>query len=198
MSQPSSNQIKQIFADSIATLQQSVDTNTDQIKAAADLMVETLKVNNKILVCGNGGSASDAMHFSGELLNRFVVERRPLPAITLAADAGTITAIANDYDYDMVFSKQVTALGNKGDLLLAITSSGNSANVLRAIESAHAKQMQVIALTGNGGGKLSGIIQPTDINICVPSKITARIQEVHGLAIHCFCEIIDQHFSNQE
>ena len=194
MSQSSSNRINQIFTDSILALQQSADLITEEIKLASELMLKTLTSDNKILVCGNGGSASDAMHFSAELLNRFVVERRPLPAITLAADTGTITAIANDYNYDQVFSKQVTALGNQGDLLLAITSSGNSANVLRAIESAHDREMRVVALSGNGGGKLSGIIQPTDVNICVPSKVTARIQEVHGLAIHCFCEIIDQHF----
>ncbi len=198
MNQVADNIVKQIFADSILTLKQSAESIPDQIYAAAQLMVKTLDSNNKILVCGNGGSASDAMHFSAELLNRFVVERRPLPAITLAADTGTITAIANDYDFDQVFSKQITALGNQGDILLAITSSGNSANILRAVESAHEQQMQVIALTGSGGGKVSGIIQPTDINICAPSKVTARIQEVHGLAIHCFCEIIDQHFSIQE
>lgn len=194
MSQSSSNKISQIFTDSILALQQSADSITEEIETASELMLETLLSDNKILICGNGGSASDAMHFSAELLNRFVVERRPLPAITLAADTGTITAIANDYNYDQIFSKQVTALGNQGDLLLAITSSGNSANILRAIESAHDRDMRVVALSGNGGGKLSGIIQPTDINICVPSNVTARIQEVHGLAIHCFCEIIDQHF----
>ena len=196
MNQVLDNTVSQIFDDSIRTLQLSVDSLTPLIRAASELMVSALVADNKILVCGNGGSASDAMHFSGELLNRFVVERRPLPAVTLAADVGTITAIGNDYDFEQVFSKQVTALGNAGDLLLAITTSGNSGNVLKAIEAAHAKQMRIIALSGNGGGKLSGIIQPGDINICVPSSITARIQEVHGLAIHCFCEIIDQHFSN--
>ncbi len=196
MSQASDHTINQIFADSIMTLQHSADVLADEIHAAANKMVDALVAGNKILICGNGGSASDAMHFSAELLNRFVLERRPLPAITLAADTGTITAIGNDYSYDQVFSKQVTALGNAGDLLLAITTSGNSANVLKAIQAAHDKQMQIVALSGNDGGKLSGTIQPDDINICVPSHVTARIQEVHGLAIHCFCEIIDQHFSN--
>ncbi len=196
MNQVSDNTVSQIFDDSIHTLQNSADSLTPSIQAASELMVDALVAGNKILVCGNGGSASDAMHFSGELLNRFVVERRPLPAITLAGDVGTITAIGNDYDFDQIFSKQVTALGNPGDLLLAITTSGNSGNVLKAIDAAHEKQMRIIALSGNGGGKLSGIIQPDDINICVPSAVTARIQEVHGLVIHCFCEIIDQHFSN--
>ena len=195
MSQSPNNQIKQIFADSVAALQKSAVELAPQINQAAELMVKALKSGNKILVCGNGGSASDAMHFSAELLNRFVLERDPLAAITLTADSGTITAIANDYDYNQVFSKQIIALGKPDDVLLAITTSGNSANILNAVNAAHQRHMNVVTLCGNGGGKISAMIQSTDINICVPSTVTARIQEVHGLAIHCFCEIIDQQFA---
>ena len=195
MSNPKTNQILEIFNNSIDCLKQSANELSADIELAANLMVNSLKQGNKILACGNGGSAADAMHFSAELLNRFVVERQPLPAITLAADTGTITAIANDYNYRQVFSKQITALGQPGDILLAISTSGNSANLLDAVTAAHEEKMTVIALTGNGGGKLSAMIQSADINISVPSAVTARIQEVHGLAIHCFCEIIDQHFA---
>ena len=195
MSTSTSNQISEIFNNSIHCLKQSAAELSADIQGAADLMVDSLKQGNKILACGNGGSAADAMHFSAELLNRFVVERHPLPAITLAADIGTITAIANDYSYDQVFSKQVTALGQPRDILLAISTSGNCANIINAVNAAHEKKMKVITLTGNGGGKLSAMIQSADINISVPSAVTARIQEVHGLAIHCFCEIIDQHFA---
>ena len=195
MSNSTSNQISEIFNNSIHCLEQSAAELSADIQGAADLMVDSLKQGYKILACGNGGSAADAMHFSAELLNRFVVERHPLPAITLAADTGTITAIANDFSYGQVFSKQVTALGRPGDILLAISTSGNSANIINAVNAAHEKTMKVIMLTGNGGGKLSAMIQPADINISVPSPVTARIQEVHGLAIHCFCEIIDQHFA---
>ena len=195
MSHSTSKQISEIFDNSISCLKHSAEQLSTDIQMAADLMVNSLKQDHKILACGNGGSAADAMHFSAELLNRFVLERQPLPAITLAADTGTITAIANDYNYDQVFSKQITALGRSGDVLLAISTSGNSANMINAVNAAHAKDMNIIALTGNGGGKLSAMIQSTDINISVPSAVTARIQEVHGLAIHCFCEIIDQHFA---
>jgi phosphoheptose isomerase len=191
-----SNTISEIFNNSIDCLRQSATELSADIQQAADLMVSSLREGNTIFSCGNGGSAADAMHFSAELLNRFVVERQPLPAMTLAADTGTITAIANDYDYNQVFAKQLTALGQPGDILLAISTSGNSPNILSAIGSAHEKDMTVIALTGNGGGKLSARIKPSDIMISVPSAVTARIQEVHGLAIHCFCEIIDQHFAS--
>lgn len=191
-----SNTICAIFSDSIDCLRQSEAALSENIRQAADLMVSSLRQGNKILVCGNGGSAADAMHFSAELLNRFVIERQPLPAVTLAADTGTITAIANDYQYSQIFAKQIIALGHKGDILLAISTSGNSPNILSAVAAAHEKNMAVVALTGNGGGKLSAIIRPADIMISVPSAITARIQEVHGLAIHCFCEIIDQHFAS--
>lgn len=195
MSNSASEQVSRIFSDSIDCLKLSKVELSDGILAAAELMVTALVQGNKILVCGNGGSAADAMHFSAELLNRFVVERLPLPAITLAADTGTITAIANDYDFDQVFSKQVSALGLPGDILLAISTSGNSANIVNAVTAAHEKKMQIVVLTGNGGGKLSAMIQSPDIKIAVSSAVTARIQEVHGLAIHCFCEIIDQHFA---
>ena len=195
MSNSTAKQITEIFDSSINCLQQSAEHLSEDIHTAADLMVDCLSQENKILACGNGGSCADAMHFSAELLNRFVVERQPLPAITLAADTGTVTAIANDYSYEQVFSKQIIALGQPGDVLLAISTSGNSANIISAVSAAHNKEMSVIALTGKDGGKLSAMIQSGDINIVVPSAVTARIQEVHGLAIHCFCEIIDQHFA---
>lgn len=199
MNTPSSHRITELFKDSITTLEHCSTRLAPLIAQAGDSMVAALTSGHKILACGNGGSAADAMHFSAELLNRFVVEREPLPAIALTTDTGTITAIGNDYDFSEVFSKQVRALGKNGDMLLAISTSGNSANVIKAVEAAHNKNMQVITLTGKSGGQLSGMIHTTDINICVPSTVTARIQEVHGLAIHGLCEIIDQHFaSNQE
>lgn len=187
-----SERIKQCFQDSIETKQQSLNSLNGVITAAAQATINALNNNHKILSCGNGGSATDAMHFSGELLNRYKRERRPLPAITLTADICTITAIGNDYEYDDIFSKQVQALGQSGDILLAISTSGNSGNVLKAIHAAHEQGMQVIALTGNDGGKLAPILKSDDIEIRVPSDVTARIQETHILAIHCICEAIDE------
>jgi D-sedoheptulose 7-phosphate isomerase len=161
------------------------------IAQAGQLMVQALLTDGKILSCGNGGSAGDAQHFSSELLNRFERERPALPAIALSTDTSTLTSIANDYSYDEIFSKQVRALGRAGDVLLAISTSGNSRNVLEAIKVAHQRQMKVVALTGREGGKLRELLQDGDVEICVPSTITARIQEVHLLAIHCLCDLID-------
>jgi D-sedoheptulose 7-phosphate isomerase len=144
-----------------------------------------------VLACGNGGSAADAQHFAAEFVGRFERERPELGAIALTTDSSILTAIANDYSYDQVFAKQVRALGQSGDVLLAITTSGNSANVLLAIEAAHERDMTVVALTGRGGGKMNQALRETDVHICVPHERTARIQEVHLLAIHCICDGVD-------
>ncbi len=184
--------IEKLFRDSIATKQDSIDKLKSPIANAAELMAQSLKKQGKILTCGNGGSAADAQHFSSELLNRFERERPGLAAIALTTDSSTLTSIANDYDYDQIFSKQVLALGNQSDVLLAITTSGNSANVLTAISAAHQNNMSVIALSGKDGGKLPSLLQANDIEIRVPSHSTARIQEVHLLVLHCLCDLIDQ------
>jgi D-sedoheptulose 7-phosphate isomerase len=145
----------------------------------------------KVLACGNGGSAADAQHFAAEFVGRFERERPELGAIALTTDTSIITAIANDYSYEQIFSKQVRALGQSGDVLLAITTSGSSPNVLAAIQAAHERDMTVVALTGKGGGKMSQALRETDVHICVPHDRTARIQEVHLLAIHCICDGVD-------
>jgi D-sedoheptulose 7-phosphate isomerase len=154
-------------------------------------MVQCLKQDGKILACGNGGSAADAQHFAAELLNRFEMERPALAAMALTTDTSTLTSIANDYDFDQVFSKQVRGLGHGNDLLLAISTSGNSRNVIAAMEAAHECGMDVIALTGRNGGRMAEILGSGDIHICVPATSTARIQEVHLLALHCLCDAID-------
>jgi D-sedoheptulose 7-phosphate isomerase len=154
-------------------------------------MVQCLKRDGKILACGNGGSAADAQHFSAELLNRFEMERPGLAAMALTTDSSTLTSIANDYDFEQIFSKQVRALGHAQDLLLAISTSGNSRNVIAAIQAAHECQMGVVALTGKNGGKMGELLTPNDVHICVPATSTARIQEVHLLSLHCLCDAID-------
>ena len=155
-------------------------------------MGECLLANRKILSCGNGGSAADAQHFSSELLNRFERERPGLPAIALTTDSSTLTSIANDYSYEEIFSKQVRALGQPGDILLAISTSGNSPNIVQAIGAASERDMCVIALTGRDGGKMAGNYRQGDVEIRVNAESTARIQEVHLLLIHCLCDLIDQ------
>ncbi len=184
--------IKQHFHDSMQVLMQSAEQLTETIALAGDLIVQCLLNNNKILSCGNGGSAGDAMHFSSELLNRFESERPSLPAIALSTDINTITAIANDYRYEDIFSKQIKALGHSGDVLLAISTSGNSKNIMEAILAAHQRDMSVIALTGNNGGNIAKILNPSDVNICVPASRTARIQEAHLVIIHSLCDMIDK------
>jgi len=154
-------------------------------------MVKCLLANGKILACGNGGSAADAQHFSAELLNRFERERPGLAAIALTTDTSTLTAIANDYEYEQVFSKQLSALGQAGDVLLGISTSGNSKNVARAVSAAHEREMRVVALTGRGGGEIGNLLASEDVHICVPHSQTARIQEVHLLTLHCLCDGID-------
>jgi len=161
------------------------------IAAAIECMVNCLRNDGKILACGNGGSAADSQHFSSELLNRFEAERPGLAAIALTTDTSTLTSIANDYDYDQVFSRQVRALGHPGDVLLAISTSGNSRNIIAAVHAAHEAQMNVVALTGKGGGALTEELGAEDIHICVPATVTARIQEVHLLTLHCLCDGID-------
>ena len=184
--------IQQHFAASIATKQKTLVLLQDPILAPATLIFAAIQQGGKILSCGNGGSAGDAQHFSSEMLNRFEQERRGLPAIALTTDTSTLTSIANDYSYERVFSRQVEALGRNGDVLLAISTSGNSTNVNRAIEAAHACGMQVIALSGKAGGSMKDALQAGDVELRVPADSTARIQETHLLLIHCICDLVDQ------
>jgi D-sedoheptulose 7-phosphate isomerase len=184
--------IGQHFRDSAELKQRAADSLAPVIARAAAAMADCLRDGGKILACGNGGSAGDAQHFSAELLNRFEMERPGLPAVALTTDSSTLTSIANDYAWEQVFSKQVLALGRPGDLLLAISTSGNSANVNAAIEAAHQREVQVIALSGRDGGRMAGLLAAGDIEIRVPADRTARIQEVHLLALHCLCDLIDQ------
>jgi len=183
--------INQQFADSAQLKLQSAEVLAEPIRLAAERMFHCLMNEGKILACGNGGSAADAQHFSAELLNRFERERPGLAAMALTTDSSTLTSIANDYDFNQVFSKQVRALGRAGDVLLAISTSGNSPNVAAAIEAAHERQMTVVALTGRNGGKIAPMLAGDDVHICVPSPVTARIQEVHLVCLHCLCDAID-------
>ena len=179
------------FSESAHLKLEVMDQLAVPIAAAAERMLQCLMADGKILCCGNGGSASDSQHFAAELLNRFEMERPGLAAFSLTSDPSTLTSIANDFDYSQVFSKQVFALGRPRDLLLAISTSGNSRSVVEAVTAAHEQKMNVIALTGRSGGVLSEILWPDDIHICVASNSTARIQEVHILALHCLCDAID-------
>jgi len=190
--------IRQHFIASIETKQQSIEVLTPAIELAGEKMVDSLLAGGKILACGNGGSAGDSQHFSSELLNRFERERPSLPAIALTTDSSTLTSIANDYSYNEVFSKQVRALGLVGDVLLAISTSGNSANVLAAIAAAHDREMSVVALSGRDGGNMASLLLPEDVEIRVPATVTARIQEVHLLVIHCLCDFIDNQLFGSE
>jgi D-sedoheptulose 7-phosphate isomerase len=185
------NRISGHFADSAQVKLKAVEVLATPLAEAAELMAACLKKDGKILACGNGGSAGDAQHFSAELLNRFEMERPPLAAVALTTDSSTLTSIANDYSYEEVFSKQVIGLGRPGDVLLAISTSGNSPNVLNAMQAAHDRSMTVVALTGKRGGKMSGKLRGADIDLCVPSDSTARIQEVHLVCLHCICDAID-------
>ncbi|BDY03257.1 MULTISPECIES: phosphoheptose isomerase [Ferrimonas] len=184
--------IKESFTESIQTKIDALEALPESLEKAAYIMVQCLLNGNKILTCGNGGSAGDAQHFSSELLNRFETERPSLPAIALTTDSSTLTSIANDYSYSEVFSKQVRALGQPGDVLLAISTSGNSDNVIKAMEAAVNRDMTIVALTGKDGGAMAGLLSDRDEEIRVPSNRTARIQEVHLLAIHCLCDAIDR------
>ena len=185
------DRISRQFEDSAQTKLGAIEWMAAPIAQAVELMTGSLINNGKILACGNGGSAADAQHFAAELVNRFEMERPPLAAIALTTDSSTPTSIANDYDYVQVFSKQVRALGQPGDVLLAISTSGNSPNVIDAIHAAHEREMHVVALTGKGGGAIGELLGPEDVHLCVPADRTARIQEVHLLTLHCLCDGID-------
>ena len=185
------HRIRAHFTDSAQLKLAAADVLAPQIARAAAVMTECLLADGKILACGNGGSASDAQHFAAEMVGRFERERPELPAISLATDTSILTAIANDYDFAQVFAKQVRALGGAGDVLLAISTSGNSGNVIAAVDAAHERGMHIVALTGRDGGRIGELLTAQDVHLCVPHTVTARIQEVHILAIHCLCDAID-------
>jgi D-sedoheptulose 7-phosphate isomerase len=183
--------IQMLFNQSIQTKIDALPMLTQPIEEAAELIFNRLLDGNKILSCGNGGSAGDAQHFSSEMLNRYERDRPGLPAIALTTDSSTVTSIANDADFRNIFSRQIEALGQPNDLLLAISTSGNSSNVNQAIASAHERDMNIVALTGRDGGELVKLLAPGDVEIRVPSDVTARIQEAHLLIIHCLCDLVD-------
>lgn len=184
--------IAQQFHESIRTKQMALDQLSPGISRAATLMATALQQERKILACGNGGSAGDAQHFSSELLNRFEMERPGLPGLALTTDSSTLTSIANDYAFREVFARQVRALAHDGDVLLAISTSGNSNNVVAAIDAARERGTRVVALTGRDGGAMAQRLEEQDVEIRVPAQVTARIQEVHLLVIHCLCDLIDR------
>ena len=183
--------IKEHFAESLSVKMLSMERLTLDLAQATQVMVNSLKLGGKILACGNGGSAGDAQHFAAELVGRFERERMELGAIALTTDSSILTAIGNDYGFEEIFSKQVRAIGKKEDILLGISTSGNSPNVILAIKAAKKMGMRVVAFTGRGGGKIKDLLEPEDVHLCVPSERTARIQETHLLLIHCLCDGID-------
>ena len=185
------SRISQHFADSAQTKLDAMELLAAPLAGAAEMMVGALVNNGKILACGNGGSAADAQHFAAELVGRFELERQGLAAIARTTDSSILTAVGNDYGYKTVFERQVRALGQPGDVLLAISTSGNSSSIVEAIRAAHDNELHVVALTGKGGGEIGQILHDSDVHICVPSDRTARIQEVHLLTIHCLCDAID-------
>jgi D-sedoheptulose 7-phosphate isomerase len=184
--------ITETFHHSMQLQMESLPVVAEPVARSAELIVRRLLEGGKILTCGNGGCAGNAQHFSSVMLNRFERERPGLPAMALTTDSSTLTAIANDYDYDEIFAKQIRTLGHPGDLLLAITSSGNSENINAAIAAAHERKMLVIALNGRDGGRLSSLLQEGDEEICIAADSSARIIEVHLLVIHCLCDLIDK------
>jgi len=186
-----SERVSAHFAESAKLKLAAVEQMKAPLVRGIELMVDSLRKGGKILSCGNGGSAADAQHFAAELVNRFERERPPLAAIALSTDTSGLTSIANDYAYQQVFSKPLRAFGKREDVLLGISTSGNSGNVIDAIHAAHEIGIRVVALTGNGGGKMAGLMRNDDVHLCVPHKTTARIQEVHLLCIHCLCDGID-------
>ncbi len=186
------------FNESIQLKTEATEQLAPLIATAAEMMTSCLLSEGKILSCGNGGSAGDAQHFSSEMLNRFEMERPGLPAIALTTDSSTLTSIANDYQFADIFSKQIRALGQPGDILLAISTSGESHNVVHAIDAAHDRDMRSIILSGREGGQIADLVRDTDIEIRVPSWSTARIQEVHLMIIHSICDLIDRHLLGQE
>ena len=190
--------IEQQFIDSADLKYQSAQTLSKPIAAAVGALLMCVTGGGKVMACGNGGSAADAQHFAAEFVGRFERERPELGAIALSTDSSILTAIANDYHFDQIFSKQVRALGQPGDVLLAISTSGNSRNVLAAIEAAHERDLIVVALTGKGGGKIGQVLRETDVHICVPHERTARIQEVHLLVLHCLCDGVDSQLLGEQ
>jgi D-sedoheptulose 7-phosphate isomerase len=188
---PSVAALRAHFEESARVKRAFADECAETMARAAALVIETFRAGRKVLLFGNGGSAADAQHFAAELVNRFEIERPPLAALALTTDSSTLTSIANDYSFQQVFSKQLRALGRRGDALLAISTSGNSANVVEAIHAAHELGLRVVALTGNGGGKIAPLVGREDVHVCVPHKSTARVQEVHLLVLHCLCDAID-------
>jgi D-sedoheptulose 7-phosphate isomerase len=183
--------VREHFAESARLKLDAAEALAPHVARAASLLTECLLGDGKILACGNGGSAADAQHFAAELVGRFERERPELPAVALTTDTSLLTAVANDYSFEQVFAKQVRALGARGDVLLAISTSGNSGNVIAAIEAARGREMRVVAMTGKGGGRIGELLAPEDVHLCVPHSRTARIQEVHLLMIHCVCDAID-------
>ena len=183
--------ISQQFSDSAHTKLEAIELLAAPIAGAVEVMVGSLVGNGRILACGNGGSAADAQHFAAELVGRFEMERQGLAAIALTTDTSIMTAVANDYGFKAIFERQVRALGQPGDVLLAISTSGNSPNVIEAIQAAQDNDLRVVALTGKGGGQIGEMLRDSDIHLCVPSDRTARIQEVHLLTLHCLCDGID-------
>jgi D-sedoheptulose 7-phosphate isomerase len=177
--------------DSAQTKLNAVEAMAAPVAAAIETMTECLLAGGKIMACGNGGSAGDAQHFAAELIGRFEAERQELAALALTTDSSILTAVANDYSFNQVFAKQVRGLGHAGDVLLAISTSGNSGNVIEAIKAAHEHDIRIIALTGRGGGQIGELLRDDDIHLCVPAERTARIQETHLLVIHCLCDGID-------
>lgn len=184
--------IQQHFIDSADLKYQAAPVLSQPIANAVQALLACVTSGGKVLACGNGGSAADAQHFAAEFVGRFERERPELAAIALTTDSSILTAIGNDYGFDVVFSRQVRALGQAGDVLIAITTSGNSENVLKAVEAAHERDMVVIGLSGRGGGKLNRALRDTDVHICVPHERTARVQEVHLLTLHCLCDAVDE------
>jgi D-sedoheptulose 7-phosphate isomerase len=194
---PLVTRVRGIFEDSIQTTRSVMDELAPLITEASVQMFQALVAGRKIMACGNGGSAADSQHFTAELINRFERERPPLAAVALTTDTSTLTSIGNDYHFDEIFSKQVRAIGQPGDVLLGITTSGNSRNVLRAVEAAHEREVSCVLLTGRDGGQVNALVGGKDIHICVRAKSTARIQEVHGIIIHCLCDLIDHQLLGQ-
>jgi D-sedoheptulose 7-phosphate isomerase len=192
------SRIRRQFEDSARLKQQSAEVLAEPIANGIEAMFNALSNDNKILACGNGGSAADCQHFAAELIGRFERERLPLAAIALTTDSSILTAVGNDYDYDDIFAKQVQGLGRSGDVLFAISTSGNSKNVLAAVQAAHERDMRIVALTGKGGGKMVGLLRDGDVHICVPHDRTARIQEIHLVVVHCLCDGIDCNLLGEE
>jgi len=190
--------IEQQFIDSADLKYQAAQVLAKPIVAGVQALLACVTSGGKVLACGNGGSAADAQHFAAEFVGRFERERPELGALALTTDSSILTAVANDYSFLQVFSKQVRALGQPGDVLLAISTSGNSANVMAAIEAAHEREMTIVALTGRGGGKIGHMLRDTDVHICVPHERTARIQEVHLLVLHCLCDGVDNQLLGEQ